>query len=153
MKAEKSVTAEDCVWDAYIKAHPDARSYRVKTVPCYHKLCVIYRQDKLEGVYSSLADSISPTTETPGDGKDEDPSASIDAIEGWTVSMERNLLNQNGFAWDETLQMIVADNDVWESYKKEHPDSILHRDKILPQYNDLSIIFGPTEIVEGEVEL
>ncbi|KAL2472390.1 hypothetical protein Adt_40532 [Abeliophyllum distichum] len=205
------VTAEDCVWDAYIKAHPDARSYRVKTVPCYHKLCVIYGQDKLEGVYSSLADSISPTTETPGDGKDEDPSASIDAIEGWTVSMERylidlvleqvhqgnkvgntfneqawrhmtllfiekfgvqynqhvlenhylslmtqyneisNLLNQNGFAWDETLQMIVADNDVWELYKKEHPDSISHRDKILPHYNDLGIIFGPTEIVEGEL--
>lgn len=29
-----------------------------------------------------------------------------------------NLLNQNGFAWNETLQMIVADNDVWESYRK-----------------------------------
>ncbi|XP_022858384.1 uncharacterized protein LOC111379261 isoform X1 [Olea europaea var. sylvestris] len=206
------VTAEDCVWDAYLKAHPDARSYRVKAVPCYHKLCVIYGHDKLEGGYNSLADSIAPTTETPvGDGKDEDSSSSIDAIEGWTMSMERylidlmleqvhqgnkvggtfseqalahmtltfkekfgvqyeqhilenrchslmkqyneisNLLNQNGFAWNETLQMIVADNDVWESYRKENPGSISYKDKIQPQYNDLGIIFGPTETVEGEL--
>lgn len=49
-----------------MQAHPDARSYRVKAVPCYHKLCVIYGHDKLEGGYNSLADSIAPTTETPG---------------------------------------------------------------------------------------
>ncbi|KAF5815703.1 putative transcription regulator Homeodomain-LIKE family [Helianthus annuus] len=42
------VTAEDHVWDAYIEAHPDSRSYRVKTVPNYHKLCIVYGQNITE---------------------------------------------------------------------------------------------------------
>lgn len=29
-----------------------------------------------------------------------------------------SLLNHDGFAWDETLQMVIAENDVWEAYIK-----------------------------------
>lgn len=55
--AREMVTAKDHVWDTYIKAHPDARSYRVKTMPNFHKLCVIYGQGS-EGRYSHLARTV-----------------------------------------------------------------------------------------------
>ncbi|KAK2996102.1 hypothetical protein RJ640_008173 [Escallonia rubra] len=43
-------------WDeARLKAHPDGRSYRVKTVPRYQKLFVVYGQDSYEARYSCLA--------------------------------------------------------------------------------------------------
>lgn len=29
-----------------------------------------------------------------------------------------NILSQSGFAWDETLQTIIAGNDVWDAYIK-----------------------------------
>ncbi|KAK9077866.1 hypothetical protein SSX86_006204 [Deinandra increscens subsp. villosa] len=51
------VVAEDHVWDAYIEAHPDSRSYRVKTVPNYHKLCIIYGQNNSEGGCTHLTTS------------------------------------------------------------------------------------------------
>ena len=31
-----------------------------------------------------------------------------------------NLLNHGGFVWDETLRMVMAENDVWEAYIKVH---------------------------------
>ncbi|XP_054800261.1 L10-interacting MYB domain-containing protein [Prosopis cineraria] len=36
------VTADDNVWDEYIKVHPDARSYRIKSIPYFSDLCTIY---------------------------------------------------------------------------------------------------------------
>ncbi|KAJ6697719.1 MYB/SANT-LIKE DNA-BINDING DOMAIN PROTEIN [Salix purpurea] len=45
-ETREMITTKDHIWDAYIKAHPDARSYRVKTVPGYQKLCVIIGQRK-----------------------------------------------------------------------------------------------------------
>ncbi|KAI9080308.1 hypothetical protein K1719_037702 [Acacia pycnantha] len=38
----KMVTADSNVWDEYIKVHPDARSYRIKTIPYFCDLCTIY---------------------------------------------------------------------------------------------------------------
>ncbi|XP_026428227.1 uncharacterized protein LOC113324106 [Papaver somniferum] len=36
------VKADAHVWDDYVKAHPDARQYRVRPVPHYEDLCIIY---------------------------------------------------------------------------------------------------------------
>lgn len=48
----------------YMQVHPDARSYRVKSVLSSHKLCIIYGQDKFDGSYSRLLDSVDPATGT-----------------------------------------------------------------------------------------
>ncbi|XP_020550728.1 uncharacterized protein LOC105164875 isoform X2 [Sesamum indicum] len=182
-EGREMLTAEDHVWDAYIKAHPDARSYRVKTVPCYHKLCVIYGQDKFDGSYSCLVGSTDPAVGTfcmkIGNGKREESHAGADPITDWSYPMEQyfvdlmleqvlhgnkidnefgeqawahmtlsfkekfglqyeqhilenrylslmkqyieisNLLNEEGFLWDEASHTIVGDSDTWESYAKD----------------------------------
>ena len=41
-----------------MQVHPDARSYRVKTVPNYNKLCIVYGEDSSEGQYSRLARNV-----------------------------------------------------------------------------------------------
>lgn len=51
------------------------------------------------------------------------------------------ILKQYGFSWDETLQMIAADDAVWNSYIKEHPLARTYRMRSLPSYNDLELIF------------
>lgn len=32
----------------------------------------------------------------------------------------KNLLDQNGFSWDKTRQMVIASNHVWDAYIKVH---------------------------------
>ncbi|KAL5560952.1 hypothetical protein UlMin_030699 [Ulmus minor] len=53
----------------------------------------------------------------------------------------KNLLDQDGFSWDETRQMVTADNTVWDNYIKTHPDARSFRIKIIPYYNDLCLIY------------
>lgn len=43
--------------------HPDARSYRVKTIPGYNKLRVIFEEETYDGRYSRLAFNSDPSGE------------------------------------------------------------------------------------------
>ncbi|XP_042476543.1 L10-interacting MYB domain-containing protein-like [Macadamia integrifolia] len=52
------------------------------------------------------------------------------------------LLQQNGFWWDETRQMVVADDCIWNDYIKAHPDLRPYKTKIVPFYSDLCMIYG-----------
>ncbi|XP_061349444.1 uncharacterized protein LOC133294713 isoform X2 [Gastrolobium bilobum] len=54
----------------------------------------------------------------------------------------RSLLEQRGFSWDETRQMITAYDGVWDAYIMEHPDANSYRDHQKPNYNDLCLIYG-----------
>ncbi|KAK7259268.1 hypothetical protein RIF29_24870 [Crotalaria pallida] len=38
----KMVTADNNVWDEYLKVHPNSRSYRIKSIPDFKSLCTIY---------------------------------------------------------------------------------------------------------------
>ncbi|XWS76609.1 hypothetical protein CRYUN_Cryun01aG0191400 [Craigia yunnanensis] len=54
----------------------------------------------------------------------------------------KNLLNQKGFTWDETRQMVISDNKVWDEYIKVNPDVRPYRLKTIPYYDDLCFIYG-----------
>ncbi|KAK8630484.1 hypothetical protein V6N13_079276 [Hibiscus sabdariffa] len=54
----------------------------------------------------------------------------------------KNLLNQKGFNWDSTRQMVVADNKTWDEFIKVNPDVRPYRVKTLPYYDDLCAIYG-----------
>ncbi|EOX95182.1 Uncharacterized protein TCM_004738 isoform 1 [Theobroma cacao] len=54
----------------------------------------------------------------------------------------KNLLNQKGFTWDATRQMVIADGKVWDEYIKVNPDVRPYRVKTVPYYNDLCFIYG-----------
>ncbi|KAJ7958477.1 L10-interacting MYB domain-containing protein [Quillaja saponaria] len=207
------VTAADNVWDAYTKVHPDARSYRVKTLPSYHKLQFIFG-DSSDGIYNRLASEANPCGELPalmtsevnidhysnfyvpsvewteqqenyfiGLMKDQISKGNmIDSTfseQAWTCMTESfnenfrlqcdkqfledryiflmkqhydisNLLNNSGFVWDETRQMVVAESNDWEACIKDHPEVILYRNKVFNYYHELCKIFGNV-VVDLEV--
>ncbi|KAF8404226.1 hypothetical protein HHK36_009108 [Tetracentron sinense] len=46
---KKMVTADDSVWDEYLKSHSDARPYRIKSIPDFHSLSLIIANDSANG--------------------------------------------------------------------------------------------------------
>ncbi|XP_010549970.1 PREDICTED: uncharacterized protein LOC104820967 isoform X2 [Tarenaya hassleriana] len=68
----------------------------------------------------------------------------------------QNLLKQNGFFWDEERQIILAENDVWDSYIKVNPEAQSLRNETLLGYRDLCLIYdnkknnGPRNLVQHD---
>ncbi|CAH8327336.1 unnamed protein product [Eruca vesicaria subsp. sativa] len=52
-----------------------------------------------------------------------------------------NILNLDGFVWDGEKQTIVAEDEHWEAYIKEHPDATMFKDKTLDGYGDLCKLY------------
>ncbi|CAL5360601.1 unnamed protein product [Camellia sinensis] len=52
------------------------------------------------------------------------------------------LLDHNGFSWDETQEMVTAEEYVWDSYTKAYPDAQLYKFKTVPSFNKLCVIYG-----------
>ncbi|GMI83516.1 hypothetical protein like AT2G24960 [Hibiscus trionum] len=53
----------------------------------------------------------------------------------------KTLLGHNGFGWDETRQMVVADDKVWDTYIAVRSEARPFRRKSFPLYKQMSIIF------------
>ncbi|CAM8961541.1 unnamed protein product [Rhodiola kirilowii] len=198
------VVAEDDIWDAYTKEHPDARAYRVKTIPGYHKLLIIFGQENYARAYNRLAcnlDSNFFSDQLTGGEKNDHCSRTDVSDLNWTEEVNSyfisllieqvhvgnndnnsngtlwtsmalllnqrfglnldssmlearyvlmmkqhqeitELLNHEGFAWDETQNIIVGENTAWEDYSKEHPNVTMYRNRMLGDYPSLCLIFG-----------
>ncbi|XP_028058576.1 uncharacterized protein At2g29880-like [Camellia sinensis] len=54
----------------------------------------------------------------------------------------KELLDQEGFTWDETRKMVVADDSAWDDYIKTHRDARPFRGRVCENYDHLCIIFG-----------
>ncbi|XWS40175.1 hypothetical protein CRYUN_Cryun18bG0117900 [Craigia yunnanensis] len=61
----------------------------------------------------------------------------------------KTLLGHNGFGWDETRQMIVADDKVWDNYIAVRSEARPFRRKSFPLYKQMSIIFEGKCIPNG----
>ncbi|KAG5618049.1 hypothetical protein H5410_017873 [Solanum commersonii] len=48
------------------------------------------------------------------------------------------------FGWNEEIQKVDVEDDVWEQYLAAHPKNSKYRTKTLPDYNTLALIFGDT---------
>ncbi|XP_042511176.1 uncharacterized protein LOC122086442 isoform X2 [Macadamia integrifolia] len=232
-ETRQMVTAEDQVWDDYLKVHPEARSYRTKTLLNYKDLCIIYGNETANGTVNCLVHDVnldsSPAVKiagAPGGSQsaavsaaahgdpgvvrssqfegmdDQDPPTNDRMKTKWTPPMDRyfielmmdqvnrgykvgnafrkeawaqilslfnarfgleldkeslrnryrklrmqynalkTLLDHGGFRWDETRQMVTADDNVWDDYLKGHPEARSYRTKTVPNYNDLCVIYG-----------
>ncbi|XP_048230970.1 uncharacterized protein LOC8265471 isoform X2 [Ricinus communis] len=254
------VTADNDVWDEYIKMHPDARAYRIKTIPHYKDLCLIYGDAKIEekgdNALELLPDSVaSETTEATqvksiggGDMEtfqeitvDEDFGISMSNVAVndseskelmhdvhqattnvsgstasnrtrtyWQPPMDRyfidlmlehmrkgnqidgvfrkqawmdmitsfnakfgfnydvdvlknryktlrrqhnvikNLLELPGFSWDDTRQMVTADDYVWQDYIKTRTDARQFMTRPVPYYKDLCMICNDQNFDESD---
>ncbi|KAK9139261.1 hypothetical protein Scep_008942 [Stephania cephalantha] len=63
------------------------------------------------------------------------------------------LLDQEGFAWDETRQMVTADDSVWHDYIKAHPDAKQYITRPVTYYKDLCVIFKDASFDERHSDL
>ncbi|KAJ1413099.1 Myb/SANT-like domain [Sesbania bispinosa] len=141
---QRMLSADDGVWDAYIKAHPHARKYRLKTLPNYHDLELIFRnvsEDEISNLHQEkIHEYVNSKTKT-GEGKGSRNSSGTDRTRTcWTPAMDHclidlkqfndvdNLLQQDGFSWDDTREMV-------------HPEARSLRVKTLPGYHKLCVIF------------
>ncbi|CAH1453346.1 unnamed protein product [Lactuca virosa] len=162
------VVADDYIWDSYIKAHPDARQYRTKSVQNFSDLCLIYEHTTADGRYSRSSHDVDIDDEVNGvnlgDGiQSVIPSNTERSRTDWTTEMDNFLtelllhqgqkdimilLKQDDFLWDTKEQKVVANDDVWDAYLKTHPQARTYRTKSMPNYKDLELIFG-SDIVNG----
>ncbi|XP_038682704.1 L10-interacting MYB domain-containing protein isoform X2 [Tripterygium wilfordii] len=238
------VTAENNVWDEYIKLHPDARSFRIKTIPYYNDLCLIYGKKTAEGkgdtepqmsedlvenkittvVQPQIVSEASPgalnefkdaeahqicsskgVADTPNVGGSSTRSrtfwqppmdryfidimleqlvkgnqidgvfpkhawmemmAAFNAKFGFNYDVDilknryktlrrqhnaiKNLLEVDGFIWDETRQMVTADDSLWQDYIKTHTDVRQFMTRPVPYYKDLCLICGDSNVGEND---
>ncbi|EEF46860.1 conserved hypothetical protein [Ricinus communis] len=202
---EQMIVADNDVWDAYIKAHPHARAYRMKTLPNYNDLVLVFGDSTEDGedtsmhqekyyevdIYGTKTGNASQTlsnndrTRTywtpPMDrylidllleqvhrgnklGQTFISQAWTDMVASFNVKFQshhdkdvlknrykhlrrmysdiKNLLENSGFSWDSTREMITAEDHVWDAYTKAHPDARSYRVKTVPGYQKLCAIFG-----------
>ncbi|KAF8394249.1 hypothetical protein HHK36_020456 [Tetracentron sinense] len=62
---QQMVTAEDAVWNEYLKVHPDADKFRIQPFPVYEQLCIITGDPSTNGRYAKSSQHWSLGDNTP----------------------------------------------------------------------------------------
>ncbi|XVF80623.1 hypothetical protein PTKIN_Ptkin15bG0088700 [Pterospermum kingtungense] len=62
----------------------------------------------------------------------------------------KNLLELDGFAWDDARQMVTADDSVWQDYIKGHKDVRQFMTRPVPYYKDLCSICNDPDLDEND---
>ncbi|KAA8536885.1 hypothetical protein F0562_029363 [Nyssa sinensis] len=205
--AQQMVVADDYVWDAYIKAYPDAQYYRNKAVMNFNDLWLIYAYTTADGRYSRSSHDIDFDDDIQGmnigGGKESQTPTGGNCMKTyWTPPMDhyfidllldqvqrgnrighafitqawiemvtlfnakfgsqfdkealknhykhlrqqyndvKILLENDGFSWDETREMVTAEDYVWDSYTKAYPTARSYKFKTVPSYHKLCVIYG-----------
>ncbi|KAJ3708535.1 hypothetical protein LUZ61_012240 [Rhynchospora tenuis] len=60
--------------------------------------------------------------------------------------------NLSGFNWDEELSMWRAEPDVWDDLVKKHPQAAAWRNKPIPNYHNLCLLYGADRATLEEAE-
>ncbi|KAL8263999.1 hypothetical protein R6Q59_022129 [Mikania micrantha] len=158
-EARSMVVADDYVWDAYIKAHPDARSYKTKSVQNFSDLCLIYEHTTADGRYSRSSHDVDVDDEGPGvnlgDGAATPTSSTTERLRTeWTLSMDQfftDLLlgqQEKGNKLDSNINLYTKEawtemlNSFNEKFGPHHTKRILrHRyKKLLKYYTDIKVL-------------
>ncbi|XP_024981143.1 L10-interacting MYB domain-containing protein isoform X1 [Cynara cardunculus var. scolymus] len=121
-QTRQMVTADNNVWDDYIKVHPDARSYRIKTIPYYYDLCQIYKNISTEGNLDTSDENPERDCKALGTEGEDCLVKSLSGSVGDAI-----LENETGNADEadlEALHEIMIDEDFRVSISKEFADGI-----------------------------
>ncbi|XP_076906229.1 uncharacterized protein LOC143562255 [Bidens hawaiensis] len=159
-EARSMVVAEDYIWDSYIKAHPDARSYKTKSVHSFTDLCLIYGYTTADGRYSRSSHDVDIDDEVPGvnlgDGLGTPTPSTTDRLRtDWTLTMDRfftdlllgqqekgnklNSNNNNSYTKEAWMEMLNSFN---EKFGPQHTKRVLrHRyKKLFKYYTDIMVL-------------
>ncbi|KAJ4957459.1 hypothetical protein NE237_024570 [Protea cynaroides] len=153
-EARHIITADDDVWDAYIKKHPDARSYQTKTMPNYKDLCLIYGNVMVEWRQSPSGH----------EGKDDEAIFNTDCLStDWTPPMYHYFIDlmleqvQGGNKIDHTFNeqawthMITLFNVKFSSqYGKDAFES--QYGNLRKQYNDIFVLLDQVGLTGDDAQ-
>ncbi|MCL7030544.1 hypothetical protein MKW94_018452 [Papaver nudicaule] len=117
------VVADDNMWDTYIKAHPDARSYRTKITPFYDELCKIYGGSAIDEKVTDMSHN-EDMEDDSSSGKSSEMSGETPAIEGPAIEGDSAYDIENSSHPDEegVSQRSTEEGTEFTVYDVENPD-------------------------------
>ncbi|XP_059668635.1 L10-interacting MYB domain-containing protein-like [Cornus florida] len=108
---QRMVTADDHVWDDYIKVHPDMLTYRTRVVPYYDELCMICGHAVADGRYSLSCFDIDYDNEAKT-LDDQNPSKNDHTKIEWSQTMDEHFIQL-------MLKQVHKGNKIGRTFKKK----------------------------------